>query len=145
MYYINTVQELESKYLTLRLILGIDGIALIEDFKTLVLDELLNNDLDSDIISSFKTAWDLRDEVKIAEIELFLAEMKRRQIRLDLLKNFSVSLGSGDFMALFDNEGLDINLKFSLSFPIVDFGDHRRNVEQSEIDNSLTLLNTISF
>jgi outer membrane protein TolC len=86
-----------------------------------------------DIQAKVLKAWQQRNDIKIAEINLFLAKMGINQAKQKRLPQISTSLGLGNII-LRSNEGSAPIVPFiGFSAPLIDMGDISRGVKKAEL------------
>jgi outer membrane protein TolC len=87
--------------------------------------------------AAFAAAWDRLPEVRIAEIDLFLAELGVSIAKLGRLPKASADLELGSL----DTQGSDSNapvlVNLDLSAPLLDWGDIRRRTTSRTIDREM--------
>lgn len=81
-------------------------------------------------------AWQKRDEVKLAEINLFISEMSLAKSKLSWLNYFRISLGLGRFFIYRDGDRANFTLNTSIALPILDMGDTKRLKKKAEIERN---------
>ncbi len=91
-----------------------------------------------------KQAWTGRPEVKLAELDLFLAEMKLMRTKLSWLKYFRLSLGVGRFHVMYeDDEQSAIRVNTSIAIPLLDLGDHRRLKKKARLNREMARMKVV--
>jgi len=83
-------------------------------------------------------AWQQRNEVKLAEVTLFMSEMKLVKSKLGWLNYFRISLGFGRFFIYRDDDRANVTLNTSITLPIFDMGDAKRIKKKAEIDRDIS-------
>lgn len=101
--------------------------------------------LEIKIPEAITDAWNLRYEVKLAELNLFLSEMELLKSKMSWLNYFRVSVGFGRFFIYRDNERANIILNTSISFPILDLGDSKRIKKKAEIDRGVARVKAVNL
>ncbi len=101
--------------------------------------------LEIKIPEAITDAWNLRYEVKLAEINLFLSEMELLKSKMSWLNYFRVSAGFGRFFIYRDNERANITLNTSISFPILDLGDSKQIKKKAEIDRDIARVKAVNL
>jgi outer membrane protein TolC len=107
------------------------------------LDNLPDEEIN--IAGAIGDAWNRRHEVKLAELNLFLAEMKLLKSKLSWLNYFRISLGFGRFYIYRDAELSNITLNTSIALPILDLGDARRVRKKAEIDRDMARVKAVNL
>ncbi|MCP4215474.1 MAG: TolC family protein, partial [bacterium] len=82
-------------------------------------------------------AWNHRHEVKLAELDLFMAEMQLLKTKRNWLNFFKVSLGVGRFFIYRDVEQANITLNTTVALPILDMGDMKRTKKKAALDRDM--------
>ena len=101
--------------------------------------------LEIKIPEAITDAWNLRYEVKLAELNLFLSEMELLKSKMSWLTYIRVSVGFGRFFIYRDNERANIILNTSISFPILDLGDSKRIKKKAEIDRGVARVKAVNL
>lgn len=101
--------------------------------------------LEIKIPEAVKDAWNFRYEVKLAEIDLFLSEMKLLKSKMSWLNYFRVSVGFGRFFIYREGERANVTLNTSLLFPILDLGDAKRVKKKAGIDRDMARVKAVNL
>jgi outer membrane protein TolC len=87
-----------------------------------------------DVPTLVAKAFEQRNDIRIAEIDLFIAEMSILEAKRKRLPDLSLSLGLGN-VALSNLEGTaPLVPSLRMSLPLVDMGDTERFVQRAEMD-----------
>jgi hypothetical protein len=87
-----------------------------DEAKRTVLDALADH-------AGFKLAWGKRVDVMEAEAELAAREVELASAGLAWFKFLAVSVGFGKYYVFKDNDFARFNLRLSLNFPVLDYGE----------------------
>lgn len=85
----------------------------------------------------FIRAWHQRNDVRMAELDLFVSEMNIIAAKRKRLPHVTASIGVGHINLETEDENAALVPSFGISMPILDMGDSRRCISKAEVSRKI--------